>query len=215
MSIDNFYIKIENLIASIKPGTSNNENVIDLQQTFNSQNIDVLPVIKKILNLPDTFPTNILHTKDGNKYNELEFFQSNFNNNTTPTLDTLQSTVQQGISFFDKFNKTQTKLGKHLLQSILLNPLYTPKDINNILRNRQHIIKQLVNNPTLDKIIIHIKELSHMEQDVLSMALPDTPEMLEVYKIIFFELKPLQGLNYNETFQKLFYYFLIIFITSF
>jgi nicotinamide riboside kinase len=203
MDINTLYKKLESVIAFIKPSNNNDPNVIDLQQTFNSQNINVLPVIKKILNLPDNFPNNILHTKDGHKYNELEFFQSNLDSNIT-SIDNL-------VSFFQKFNKTQTKLGKHLLQSILLNPLHTPQDINNILLNRQLVIKNLIHSPNLTGIISRIKELNKLEQDILAMSIQDTPEMQEVYKIIFFEFKPLQGLNYNEIFQKIFCYFLIIF----
>ena len=217
MDINNLYSKIENILAYLKPSSDNdNKNVIDLQKTFSSQNLDfnkdILPVIKKILHLPETFPNNILHSKDGHKYNELEFFQSNITSGdaTIDTIDTT-ATATSVASFFQKINKTQTKLGQHLLQSILLTPLHTPSDVQNILKNRQQVIQNLITNPNLDGIITKIKELSNIEQDLLAILLPDTPEMQEVYKIIFFELKPLQGLNYNETFQKLFCYFLIIF----
>jgi nicotinamide riboside kinase len=203
MDINALYSKVESIISNLRSSKDDDKNVIDLQKTFSSQNIDVLPVIKKILSLPANFPNNILHTKDGHKYNELEFFQSNLDSNIT-SIDNL-------VSFFQKFNRTQTKLGKHLLQSILLNPLHTPKDINNILRNRQLVIQNLLQHPNLTAIIAKIKDINKLEQDILAMSLTDTPEMQEVYKIIFFELKPLQGLNYNETFQKLFCYFLIIF----
>ena len=215
MDINNLYSKIENILAYLKPSSDNdNKNVIDLQKTFSSQNLDfnkdILPVIKKILHLPETFPNNILHSKDGHKYNELEFFQSNIiSGGTTDTATSLDNSNTS--SFFQKINKTQTKLGQHLLQSILLTPLHTPSDVQNILKNRQQVIQNLITNPNLDGIITKIKELSNIEQDLLAILLPDTPEMQEVYKIIFFELKPLQGLNYNETFQKLFCYFLIIF----
>ena len=43
------------------------------------------------------------------------------------------------------------------------------------------------------------------------MQMTDTQEMEEVYKVIFFQFLPLKQLNYNETFLKLFYYFIIIF----
>jgi len=215
MNINNLYNKIETLLSYLKPSSDNDKNVIDLQKTFNSQNLDfnkdILPIIKKILHLPETFPNNILHSKEGHKYNELEFFQSNIissgtNDTTATALDNSNTT-----SFFDKINKTQTKLGKHLLQSILLTPLHTPTDVQNILQNRQQVITNLMTNPNLDRIIIKLKDLANIEQDLLAILLPDTPEMQEVYKIIFFEFKPLQGFNYNETFQKIFCYFLIIF----
>jgi hypothetical protein len=203
MDINALYSKVESIISNLRPSNDDDKNVIDLKKAFSSENINVLPIIKKILNLPESFPNNILHTKDGHKYNELEFFQSNLDSNIT-SIDNL-------VSFFQKFNKTQTQLGKHLLQSILLNPLHTPQDINNILRNRQLVIHNLMQNPKLTSIIVKIKELNKLEQDILAMSIQDTPEMQEVYKIIFFEFKPLQGLNYNETFQKIFCYFLIIF----
>ena len=198
--MNTIYQKIESILASLKPTTSN-ENIIDLQQTFNSQNIDTLPIIKKILSLPDNFPNNILHSTTGHKYHELEFFESNLDSNI--------SSHQEQISFFQRFNRTQTCLGSHLLQSILLKPLHSPTDINNILINRQKVIKSLAKYD--NKFSSMLLDLAKLEQDVLAMGLPDTPEMQEVYKIIFFDLKLARPLNYSETFQKIFCYFLIIF----
>jgi hypothetical protein len=207
--MDTLYQKIESILASLKSNTSN-ENVIDLQKTFSSQNIDTLPIIKTILNLPSNFPNNILHSTNGHKYHELEFFQSNLDSNISSHQE------QEASSFFQRFNRTKTRLGSNLLQSILLKPLYTPTDINNILINRQKVIQSLANNKSqsniiFQKVIKEIEEIAKLEQDVLAMALPDTPEMLEVYKIIFFDFKPCKPLNYSETFQKIFCYFLIIF----
>lgn len=198
--MNTIYQKIESILASLKPTTSN-ENIIDLQQTFNSQNIDTLPIIKKILSLPDNFPNNILHSTTGHKYHELEFFESNLDSNI--------SSHQEQISFFQRFNRTQTRLGSHLLQSILLKPLHSHTDINNILINRQKVIKSLAKYD--NKFSSMLLDLAKLEQDVLAMGLPDTPEMQEVYKIIFFDLKLARPLNYSETFQKIFCYFLIIF----
>ena len=198
--MNTIYQKIESILASLKPTTSN-ENIIDLQQTFNSQNIDTLPIIKKILSLPDNFPNNILHSTTGHKYHELEFFESNLDSNI--------SSHQEQLSFFQRFNRTQTRLGSYLLQSILLKPLHSPTAVNNILINRQTVIKSLTKYD--NKFSSMLLDLAKLEQDVLAMSLPDTPEMQEVYKIIFFDLKLVRPLNYSETFQKIFCYFLIIF----
>ena len=84
MDINNIYKKIENAFTYMKPTPTANsvlENTIDLQKTFSSDNLNIIPVIKKILNLEDTFPNNILQSSNGHKYNELEFFQSNIDSN--------------------------------------------------------------------------------------------------------------------------------------
>ena len=43
-------------------------------------------------------------------------------------------------------------------------------------------------------------ECSKLEKDILAMQMTDTPEMEEVYKVIFFDFLPLKQLNYNELF---------------
>ena len=177
---------------------SDDPHVIDLQKTFSSENIDVTQIIKDILNLHKEFPNNILYSKDGHKYNELEFFQSNLDSNVN----------SKNPSLFDKFNRTSTQLGKTLLQSILLQPT---TDIENTLKHRQQQASIFIKHPNLKEIRTILSECSKLEKDVLAMQMLDTPEMEEVYKVIFFQFLPLRKLNYNETFLKLFYYFIIIF----
>ena len=69
--------KVESLLAWIKPGSNQDENVIDLQKTFSAAGIDILPVVIKMLELEAGFPTSRIQTKEGIKYHELEFFQTN------------------------------------------------------------------------------------------------------------------------------------------
>ena len=64
-------------ISGDTSGDTSDPNTIDILKTFSSANIDITPIIKKILDLHSEFPQNILHSKDGHKYNELEFFKSN------------------------------------------------------------------------------------------------------------------------------------------
>ena len=178
--------------------TNSDDSIINLQKTFSSENIDVSQIIKDILKLNKEFPNNILYSKDGHKYNELEFFQSNLDSNVN----------SKNASLFDKFNRTSTQLGKTLLQSILLNPT---KDIDGILKYRQEQALIFTKHTNLKEIRTILTECAKLEKDILAMQMTDTPEMQEVYKVIFFEFLPLQKLNYNETFLKLFYYFIIIF----
>lgn len=178
--------------------TDEDTNVIDLQKTFSSENIDVTQIIKDILNLHKEFPNNILYSKDGHKYNELEFFQSNLDSNVN----------SKNASLFDKFNRTSTQLGKTLLQSILLQPT---TDIENTLKHRQKQASIFTTHPNLKEIRTLLRDCAKLEKDVLAMQMTDTPEMEEVYKVIFFQFLPLRKLNYNETFLKLFYYFIILF----
>ena len=178
--------------------STTDDHVIDLQKTFSSENIDVTQIIKDILNLHKEFPNNILYSKDGHKYNELEFFQSNLDSNVN----------SKNPSLFDKFNRTSTQLGKTLLQSILLQPT---TDIENTLNYRQQQASIFTTHPNLKEIRTILSECAKLEKDVLAMQMLDTPEMEEVYKVIFFQFLPLRKLNYNETFLKLFYYFIIIF----
>ena len=192
--LTNITEKIKNLFPN-KPGED--EKIIDIGKTFSSENVNVDPVIKQILGLVENFPNNILHSIEGHKYNELEFFKTNLDSNVDPN----------NKSLFDKFNKTSTLLGKSLLQKIILEPTTN----TTLLTQRQNVINKIIKHPQFGKICKLAEECALIEKDFLAMQLEDTPEMLEVYKVIFFEFRPLQILNYNDTFLKLFFYFLIIF----
>ena len=201
-NLANLFSSIPNKSHTTQTNTHHDNTIIDLQKTFNSDNIDVIPIVKRILNLDTNFPDNILQTKLGQKYIELEFFQSNLDSNVSKNTQTV----------FNKINRTQTMLGSYLLQSILLHPLSSITTNERTLLNRQDVIKTLGNNThTTLQVKNQLAEIKKIEKEFLAMLLEDTPEMKEVYNVIYFQFKPLQILNYNETFLKLFYYFLIIF----
>ena len=178
------------------------DNTIDIQKTFSSENINITPIIKTILELHSEFPSNILNTKAGHKYNELEFFQSNQDSNAT------NNTKTNSNALFEKFNRTHTQLGKTLLQSIILEPTI---NVSGILKHRQAIATAFMKHPQLAAIRKTLEECSKLEHDILAMQMTDTPEMEEVYKVIFFQFRGLQNFNYHELFLKVFYYFIIIF----
>jgi hypothetical protein len=194
--------KLSSIASKLSNNSSNDENVLDINKTFSSESIDVSAIIKHILALPTEFPHNILNSKAGHKFNELEFFQSNQDSNGT------NNTQTNANSLFEKFNRTSTQLGKTLLQSIILEPTL---DIDNILKHRQSIINTFAKHKELLQIRKTLETCSKLEKDILAMQMADTPEMEEVYKVVFFQFLPLQKLNYNELFLKLFYYFIIIF----
>ena len=202
--------KINNIINKIKSflsrSSTSDENELDIIKTFSSENIDITPIIKKILELHIDFPLNILNSKEGHKYNELEFFQSNQDSNST------NNTKTNSNALFEKFNRTYTQIGKTLLQSIILEPKVTVNaNFINLLKHRQKFANSFLTNPNLDEICKKIEMCSKIEKDILAMQIDDSPEMQDVYKVVFFQFLPLQKLNYNETFLKLFYYFIIIF----
>jgi len=190
---------IYNKLSSLFPKSNKDDkNTIDLQKTFSSENINVTEIIKHILDLPLDFPNNILYSKAGHKFNELEFFESNLDSNVN----------SKNASLFDNFNKTYTQLGSTLLKSVLINPT---TDVDGVIKKRQELIISFLQNSKLTDIRNIIQTTAAFEKDVLAMQLEETPEMLEVYKVIFFQFKPIQFLNYNELFIKVFYYFIIIF----
>ena len=178
-----------------------NNQIIDIQKTFSSANIDIIPIIKKILKLETDFPDNILKTHKGHKYSELEFFSSNLDSN-------ISSDVK---SIFQHLDHTITQTGQYLLKNILLNPITSQSNINQLFQ-RQNIIKKLIESPNLiENIRDAINSIAKLERDVLSMSLPDTPEMKEVYNLIYFNTPIFNKLNYNDLFMQCLYYFIIIF----
>jgi len=206
----NKFTDIFNKILSLLPKSSSDENVIDIQKTFSSDTIDVTNIIKTILNLHIEFPHIILNSKEGHKYNELEFFQSNQDSNSS------NNTKTNSNALFEKFNRTQTKLGKTLLQSLILeSPIRSNvknmNELGNLIKHRQKFAVSFMNNVKLEEICKTLEICSKLEKDILVLQMDDNPEMQEVYKVVFFQFLPLQKLNYNEVFLKLFYYFIIIF----
>ena len=202
--------QFNNIINKVKSflskSSTSDENTIDIIKTFSSENIDITPIIKQILELHIDFPQNILNSKEGHKYNELEFFQSNQDSNSS------NNTKTNSNALFEKFKRTYTQIGKTLLQSIILEPNSNVNaNLINLLKHRQNFANSFLINPKLDEICKKIEMCSKLEKDILAMQIDDSPEMQDVYKVVFFQFLPLKKLNYNETFLKLFYYFIIIF----
>ena len=199
--------EIFNKIKSYLPMSKTDEDILDINKAFCSDDINVIPIIKTILKLHIDFPDNILNSKEGHKYNELEFFQSNQDSNST------NNTKTNSNALFEKFNRTYTQLGKTLLQSIILEPNLNSNmnELINLVKHRQNFAISFQKNTKLEDIRKTLKFCSNLEKDILAMQIDDSQEMLEVYKVVFFQFLPLQKLNYNEIFLKLFYYFIIIF----
>lgn len=179
--------------------SSNDKNEIDISKTFSSQNIDINPILKNILNYPENFPNHILLTPLGHKYNELEFFNAN--------MDSSINSDNRAKSLFEYFSCTQTHLGSMILQNLLINPTIDIK----LLKQRQDYIKYFEkNNKSLTNTIARLSELSKIEKDVISLLLPDTDDMKEIYKIVYFENKILNWVNYHDDILKYFYFFIMI-----
>ena len=109
--------------------SSNDKDKIDISKTFSSQNINIIHILKNVLNYPETFPDHILLTPLGHKYNELEFFTAN--------MDSSINSDNHTKSLFEHFSSTQTHLGSMILQNLLINPTIDIK----LLKQRQDYIK--------------------------------------------------------------------------
>ena len=79
-TINSIYNKLSSLLQK---SSTDDENEIDIVKTFSNDNIDIIPIIKNILELNADFPYNVINSKAGHKYTELEFFQSNQDSNVT------------------------------------------------------------------------------------------------------------------------------------
>lgn len=169
---------------------------LDIDKAFDVDNKNFDKILNKILGLPNNFPNNILQSPLGFKYNELEIFSSNMDSSL------------QGKSFFDYFSRTQTHLGKLILQNLLLNPII---DINE-LKKRQGFVQYFEKMNNINNCIDNICELAKIEKDVLSLLFKDTDDMKELYKIVYFENKILNWINYHDHILKYLYFFIMIFI---
>lgn len=203
-SINIYLDKVKSLVgiknSQTKTGSNlGDKDVIDIKEAFSVEKIDIEPIIRKILLLDPQFPNNLLISQHGHKYNELEFFESN--------LDSSISNETRSHSFFERFKQTKTRLGTVNLQNILINPSTDVK----LLQQRQQTIQYFLGHPKLNDIIAQIEQLAMVEKEVLALLVPDSDEMLEIYKVIYFQMKPLQFLNYNETILKVFYFFVMLF----
>ena len=180
--------------------THKNEESIDIKTVFNSKNIDIQPILRKVLKLAANFPNNLIQTPNGHKYNELEIFTAN--------MDSSIGSGQEPVkAFFDIFNTTQTQLGTLLLQNLILNPITDTQ----ILTARQNTIKTILDSGELENILLVVTELTQIEHDVIGLLTEDTEEMQEIYKVVYFESRFFKWLNYNELGMRIFYFFVILF----
>ena len=149
------------------------------------------------------FPNNYLESKLGRTYHELEFFKSNDYSNTKDC-------------FYQKMKFTNTTLGNYYLKNILLNPITN----TNVLTNRQNIILKLEtsfkNNNTLSQetLDLRLKQLSSIENGLLSYYRPETEELKAILDTIYFQFAILKPLNYNESFLNMFNY-MVMYISPF
>jgi len=130
-----------------------------------------------------------------NLYQDLEIFIS-YNHD-------LEDTV------YKKINYTSTKLGEHYLRNILENPT------NNLslLNTRQNIIKSLIQNPDkYQKINQLIEKLKEYQNQGLWMWKEQSMEFMQIYEMLYFKNKYLEGFNLSEWYLKIYNYFQIIFI---
>jgi hypothetical protein len=133
-------------------------------------NEEVSKLIKEILKLDPSFPSNLIHQPEYIKYNELEFFTSNSGSNYP--------------SLFDKINKTYTQLGRFNLMNIILHPI-TNYDI---LEKRKNIITYFETNKHIYiEIIEKLKKLKTLENDVMWFFKTRSPEMDKVLEIVYFQ----------------------------
>ena len=149
--------------------------------------------IKNILSLDDKFP--LIEGEDNNKYQELEFFNSNQND--------IENTV------FNKINKTHTTIGKYHLMNIITHP---SNDLN-LLDGRKKMVLQLSENPhKLENIRKNIETLKSIEGDVLWFFKSSSEEMKNMYSMVYFNNFWNRWVNKNDLILNVFYYAKLIII---
>lgn len=128
-------------------------------------------------------------------YHDLEVFTS-YNHNQNDTI-------------FNSINLTRTCLGQHYLKKILENPTVNTKN----LVKRQHIIRNLINNQEKhQKVINLLNQLKLLQNKGLWIWKETTPELQEIYDIVYFKNQYLTRFNHSEWFLKIYNYFQIIFV---
>jgi len=151
-------------------------------------------LVKKLFKLDEKFPKSI-DNSDYSKYNELEFFESNKNDDKE--------------TFFNKIDNTQTVLGK--IQ--LMKTITEPKTDLNLLNERKNILEHLQNDENkLEKVLTILKDLKKSEGDVLWFYKNSTDEIDNMLSMVYFENFWNRWLNENETVLNIFYYCKLILI---
>ena len=199
--VTNKSINDNNDLEQINENDTNREKLQKLKEIdLNTINVlsqtELDKYCKTILNLDQTFPDNILNSKSGKKFQELEFFYTNDNDNTN--------------SFFNNINKCYTNLGRLNLQNIIINPTTNI----NVLQNRQSCIKYLLSLPKneINNIQTNLQQISTLENDIISNLRKNTDEFKQLLSIIYFESRFLQKVNYSKN-AMLFYYVFTIYFT--
>jgi len=151
-------------------------------------------LVKKLFKLDEKFPKSI-DNSDYSKYNELEFFESNKNDDKE--------------TFFNKIDNTQTVLGK--IQ--LMKTITEPKTDLNLLNERKNILEHFQNDENkLEKVLTILKDLKKSESDVLWFYKNSTDEIDNMLSMVYFENFWNRWLNENETVLNIFYYCKLILI---
>jgi len=118
------------------------EETVD-ETDFQLKQTEIIQLSKSILNLSLDFPKS---TK--NYIKELEIFEANDDSNNT---------------LFNKIDKTQTHIGKLILQKLIS----SPETNIDILKNRQDIIRFWQSNPTLlAETRNDIKQISELQEEI-------------------------------------------------
>jgi hypothetical protein len=164
-----------------------NDFINDESNTLNQYEID--NICKDLLNLPDKFPKELKEDFINKNYlKELEFFESNLDDDTN--------------TVFNKVNNTKTSVGKFQLMEHLTNPT---NNIN-VLKNRKDNILYFINNP--DKLTKNLKlldELKSNESGYMWFLKKNIPEMDKIMDLLYFNKFWNKMFNGNETFMNIYY----------
>ena len=162
------------------------EETVD-ETDFQLKQTEIIQLSKSILNLSLDFPKS---TK--NYIKELEIFEANDDSNNT---------------LFNKIDKTQTHIGKLILQKLIS----SPETNIDILKNRQDIIRFWQSNPTLlAETRNDIKQISELQEEIYWLKHKMTPEMENVINMLYFNSFWNKWLNNQDTFVKWYYHFIIL-----
>lgn len=189
--INKFFDEEPKQTENTEPPTSIT-SILELEHNKIS-NEEVSKLIKEILKLDPSFPSNLIHQPEYIKYNELEFFNSNSGSNYP--------------SLFDKINKTYTELGRFHLMNVILHPITN----HDILEKRKNIITYFETNKDIYiETIEKLKKLKTLENDVMWFFKTRSPEMDKVLEIVYFQNWWSSFLNIKDHFLHYYYTFIIL-----
>ncbi len=156
----------------------------ELIQELESGNLKY-PVLKNIVDkLIEFIPNQQILNK--NVLKDLEIFQSN---------DNIDSNT-----VFDKINKTYTITGSKILENIISNPTNNL----NLLKERQNIVKKIIDNDPLKEFLKdQLKELSKLEKTLLWLWNDVQQETEELYSMVYINNNFFKIFNNNEFFLQI------------